>query len=123
MEIKELRTFWAPTKYSPYFKGGRTELHDVQWTPSALRLRDPESYRYSAAIVEGRRKAVLQPQVGDPYLFNSRNMHQVFPVEKKEDADQEGLVDGRRRRLALSSFFGVLPTENAGEKPKLILWS
>lgn len=109
--------------YLTPFKGGRMELHDVQWTPGALRFRDPESYGYSTAIVEGRRKVVLQPPVGDLYLFNSRNMHQVFPVEKEEDPDQESLVDGRRQRLALSSFFGVLPTENAGEKPRLILWS
>lgn len=91
--------------YLTPFNGGRTELHDVQWTPDALRWRDPQSYGYSTAIVEERRKAVLQPQVGDLYLFNSRNMHQVFPVEKEDDPNQEGLVDGRRQRLALSSFF------------------
>ncbi|KAI4113929.1 MAG: hypothetical protein LQ338_008092 [Usnochroma carphineum] len=32
--------------YLTPFKGGRTELHDVQWAPDALRLRDPESYGY-----------------------------------------------------------------------------
>lgn len=109
--------------YLTSFTGGRTELHDVQWTPDAVRFRDPESYGYSAAIIEGRAKGVLQPQVGDLYLFNSRNMHQVFPVEREEDQSQENLVDGRRQRLTLSSFFGVLPAKNAGEKPKLILWS
>jgi hypothetical protein len=105
------------------FTGGRTEVHDMQWTPNALKFRDPESYGYSPAIVEGRAKAILEPQVEDLYLFNSRNMHQVFPVEKEADADGEGLVNGKRARLTLSSFLGTLPPKNAGEKPRLILWS
>lgn len=109
--------------YLAPFTGGRTEVHDVQWTPDALKFRDTESYGYSLAIVEGRATAILEPQVGDLYFFNSRNMHQVFPVEKEANADGEGLINGKRARLTLSGFFGTLPAKSADEKPKLILWS
>jgi len=105
------------------FAGGWTEVHDGQWTPAALKVRDRESYGYSPALVEGRAKAVLEPQVGDLYLFNTRDIHQVFPVEKEAKADREGLVSGKRARLTLSSFLGTLPAKHAGERPKLILWS
>lgn len=109
--------------YLAPFAGGRTEIHDVQWTPEALKFRDTESYGYSPTVVEGRDKAVIEPQVGDLYLFNTRNMHQVFPVEEEANADGQGLVNGKRARLTLSSFIGTLPAKTAGEKPKLILWS
>jgi len=108
--------------YLAPFTGGRTEVHDVQWTPDALRFRDSESYGYSPEIVEGRTTAIIEPQVGDLYLFNTRNMHQVFPVEKEENADEEGLINGKRARLTLSSFLGMLPAKDV-EKPQLILWS
>ena len=32
-------------------------------------------------------------------------MHQVFPVEKEDDPNQEGLVDGRRQRFGSEQFF------------------
>lgn len=109
--------------YLAPFAGGRTEIHDVQWTPEALKFRDTESYGYSPTVVEGREKATIEPRVGDLYLFNTRNMHQVFPVEEEANADGKGLVNGKRARLTLSSFIGTLPAKTAGEKPKLILWS
>ncbi|KAG9230478.1 hypothetical protein BJ875DRAFT_408816 [Amylocarpus encephaloides] len=108
--------------YLAPFAGGRTEIHDVQWTPDALKFRDTESYGYSSAIVEGRETATIEPKVGDLCLFNTRNMHQVFPVEKEEDPNMEGLINGKRARLTLSSFIGLLP-QREGEKPRLILWS
>jgi hypothetical protein len=109
--------------YVAPFKGGKTEVYDVQWTPDALKYRDPDSYGYTTEIIEGRAKATVAPLVGDLYFFNSRNMHQVFPVEKEENVDAEGLVNGKRVRLTLSSFLGTLPAKSPGEKPKLILWS
>jgi hypothetical protein len=36
--------------------------------------------------------------------------------------DEESPINGKRARLTLSSFFGMLPAKE-GEKPKLILWS
>ncbi|QIW97726.1 hypothetical protein AMS68_003244 [Peltaster fructicola] len=105
--------------YLTPFKGGRTEVHDVQWTPDAMRYRDPESYGYVEGITNGRATAKLTPSVGDLYFFNSRNMHQVFAVEKEDD---RSLPDGRRQRLTMSSFFGQLPKVNGG-KQGLIMWS
>ena len=109
--------------YLAPFTQGRTEVHDVQWTPDALKFRDRQSYGYSPAILEGRDTAMIEPQVGDLYLFNTRNMHQVFPVGQEANANEEGLINGKRARITLSSFLGTLPTKNAGEKPKLIMWS
>jgi hypothetical protein len=94
-------------------EGGGTLVHDVQWTPDALAYRDPDGYGYFEGLVEGRKKAPLQPQPGDLYFFNSRNMHQVFPVAPGWE----------RRRMAMASFFGVLPPSKEGEKTKLVFWS
>lgn len=97
-------------------KGGRTEVHDCQWTEDALEYRDFSSYGYSEDLVKGRKKVVIQPKPADLCIFNSRNMHQVFPVEPEADGSQ-------RPRLTLSSFMGLIPAKEAGERPKLILWS
>lgn len=112
--------------YLTPFSGGSTEVHDLQWTPDALRFRDPDTYGYSPAVVQGCAKAILKPGVGDLYLFNSRNMHQVFPVENGIFEEEDGgrqFADGRRARLTLSSFVGTLPEQQAGEGTKLIMWS
>jgi hypothetical protein len=109
--------------YLTPFKGGRTEVYDVQWTPDVLKYRDPESYGYSSEIVEGRGRVAIQPLVGDLVFFNSRNMHKVFPVEEEEPEDGKHLVNGKRARLTLSSFLGTLPARYEGGKPRMILWS
>ena len=108
--------------YLTSFKGGRTEVHDVQWTHDALRYRDPESYGYFEGIVEGRAKATLRPEVGDIFMLNSRNMHKVFPLEKGDGSCKQP-TGARQLRVTLSSFYGFLPTENEDEKPRLMLWS
>lgn len=97
-------------------KGGKTEVHDCQWTEDAMDWRDRSSYGYSEKLVEGRKTAIIQPQSGDLCFFNSRNMHQVFPVEPDESGKQ-------RARLTLSSFMGFIPAKSKMERPKLILWS
>ncbi|EKD14744.1 uncharacterized protein L3040_002830 [Drepanopeziza brunnea f. sp. 'multigermtubi'] len=97
-------------------QGGKTEVHDCQWTDDALDWRDFSSYGYSADLVKGRKKVTIQPKPADLCIFNSRNMHQVFPVEPGADGKQ-------RPRLTLSSFMGVLPARSAAERPRLILWS
>lgn len=93
--------------------GGDTQVHDVQWTSEALAYRDPASYGYFPGLVAGRKKARFHPNAGDLYIFNSRNMHEVFPVD----------ADCKKRRMAMASFFGILPPLEAGEKTKLIFWS
>ncbi|KAL8393923.1 hypothetical protein RB595_003618 [Gaeumannomyces hyphopodioides] len=95
-------------------------IWDVQWTPEALKHRDPNSYGYDHALVAGARKVVVEPVVGSLGLFNSRNMHEVEAVEL-EPAEDIGME--YRPRLTLSSFMGFIPAERTGGKPKLIFWS
>ncbi|KAI9727746.1 MAG: hypothetical protein M1834_007985 [Cirrosporium novae-zelandiae] len=104
-------------------KGGRTVVHDVQWTEESLDFRDPSSYGYSPEIVQGRNNCTIHPSPGDLCFFNSRNMHQVFPVEVEPHPELGGAVEWRRPRLTLSSFMGLLPPETSGAKPRLIFWS
>ncbi|KAF7900090.1 hypothetical protein EAF00_004426 [Botryotinia globosa] len=96
----------------PPINSGGTTVHDLQWSPEALKFRDPDSYGYFPGLVEGRQKVDFQPHIGDLYLFNSRNMHQVHPVYSEIGT----------RRLAMSSFLGVIPPLNEGEKTKLVFW-
>ncbi|MCJ1250452.1 hypothetical protein MMC30_007680 [Trapelia coarctata] len=101
-------------------KGGRTIVHDVQWTENVLKYRDPESYGYSRDLVEGRQKSYIEPSPGALCFFNSRNMHEVEKVEP-EPMPELGL--DYRPRLTLSSFMGLLPSSKTGGKPRLIVWS
>ncbi|KAJ8069485.1 hypothetical protein OCU04_003138 [Sclerotinia nivalis] len=96
----------------PPGNSGGTTVYDLQWSPEALAFRDPQSYGYSAGLVDGRKRLDFQPHIGDLYLFNSRNMHKVHPVSSGTGV----------RRLAMSSFLGVLPPLNEGEKTKLVFW-
>jgi len=99
--------------YLSDFDEGSTIVHDVQWTPEALEFRDPATYAYFPALVEGKLEAKFKPEKGDLYIFNSRNMHHLDEVSRSCP----------RRRVAVSSFFGVLPPQAPGEKTKLIFWS
>jgi len=101
-------------------KGGRTIVHDVQWTEEALKFRDPETYGYSRELVAGRRKAYVEPTPGALCFFNSRNMHEVEKVEV-EPMPELGL--SYRPRLTLSSFIGLISGAKTGGRPKLIFWS
>lgn len=94
-------------------EGGDTQIHDMQWSPEALKHRDPDSYGYSPDLVKGSKSIRFHPDAGDLYVFNSRNMHQVFPVAP----------GCKKRRMAMASFFGILPPLKDGEKTKLIFWS
>lgn len=101
-------------------KGGRTTVHDVQWSDEALQLRDPKSYGYYRSITDGRKQSVVTPAPGALCFFNSRNMHEVERVEP-EPCPELGLP--YRPRLTLSSFMGLIPSERTGGRPKLIFWS
>lgn len=100
--------------YITPIRGGRTTLYDVQWTPDALRYRDPSSYGYYPDLVEGRKSCPFEPEVGDLFIFNSRNMHEVRAVDK---------ATGGLGRIALASFMGLLPCEETKGKPRLMFWS
>ena len=101
-------------------RGGRTTVHDVQWTEDALKFRDPTSYGYNREIVDQKQKAYVEPLQGALCFFNSRNMHEVDKVEL-EPMPELGL--SYRPRLTLSSFMGLIPREKTGSRPKLIFWS
>ncbi|KAI0455790.1 hypothetical protein F5B21DRAFT_523259 [Xylaria acuta] len=94
--------------------GGGTTLYDVQWTPEALRYRDPASYGYHADLVAGRKHCLFEPNVGDLFIFNSRNMHEVRAISN--DYEEPG-------RVALASFMGVLPPQEKAGRTKLMFWS
>ncbi|KAF5252294.1 hypothetical protein FANTH_2594 [Fusarium anthophilum] len=106
--------------YMAPVKGGRTWVHDVEWSEECLNFRDPDTYGYRDEIIHGRQNVVVKPEVGDLWFFNSRNMHQVEKVEP-EPCPELGLP--YRPRLCLSSFIGLLPEHKAGGRPRLILWS
>ena len=101
-------------------KGGRTIVHDLQWTEDALKFRDPTSYGYSREVIEGKQKAYVEPTPGTLWFFNARNMHEVEKVDL-EPMPELGLP--YRPRLALSAYVGLLPSEKTGGKSKLMFWS
>ncbi|MGH3868394.1 MAG: hypothetical protein ACRDQ4_20185 [Pseudonocardiaceae bacterium] len=61
-------------------------------------------YGFRDEIVAGAREAVIEPAVGDLYLFNTRNYHRMRPCEGQ--------------RVATSSACGVHPNTDA-----VVLWS
>ncbi|CRG89600.1 hypothetical protein PISL3812_06638 [Talaromyces islandicus] len=93
-------------------RGGATTIYDVQWSPEALEHRDPETYGYARALVDDRPRCRWQPAVGQLCIFNSRNMHEVKPIEEGDPA-----------RIAMASFMGILPSEVTGGRPRLMFWS
>ncbi|WPH01844.1 Hypothetical protein R9X50_00469800 [Acrodontium crateriforme] len=92
--------------YLTPMRGGKTTLYDVQWSEDALRYRDSDTYGYHPAIVDGQKSYTIDVQVGDMYIFNSRGMHQVRPIEHHE---------GGPGRLALASFMGFLPQKRGAD--------
>ncbi|KAI8912149.1 hypothetical protein DFJ77DRAFT_467085 [Powellomyces hirtus] len=98
-------------------EGGRTVVHDVQWHPEALAYRDPNTYGYDPALVAGRRNISIVPRAGDITFFNTRQMHQVFPVTPRANGE------AGPTRITLSAFLGFIPPTEAGQRPRLIFWA
>ncbi|KAF1995392.1 hypothetical protein P154DRAFT_474327 [Amniculicola lignicola CBS 123094] len=101
-------------------RGGRTIVHDLQWSEEVLKFRDPKSYGYYPELVQDCQKAYVVPEPGALCFFNSRNMHEVEMVEKEPMVE---LDLAYRPRLTLSSFMGLIPSAKTGGRPKLIFWS
>ncbi|CAG8117484.1 unnamed protein product [Penicillium olsonii] len=75
-------------------------------------FRQPSpGYGYRKDAVEGCDVQVVQPEVGEFTLFNSRNFHSVNAVRQSEIFP----------RYTVSSFIGLLPTAAGGFE--IILWS
>lgn len=104
-------------------RGGATTLYDVQWTPEALAFRDRATYGYDKKLVEGKKSCRFEPEVGDLYIFNSRNMHEVKELEKTCGSARGDAGGGDLGRIALASFMGVLPEKETGGKKRLMFWS
>ncbi len=83
--------------------GGDLNVYNRFYQPADEKLRVPDQYYYDSKIVSGAQKFTYTPSVGDVVIFNSRNIHEVKPV------------DGER--YSLSSFVGKKPSGD------LILWS
>lgn len=81
---------------------GKTSIYDRQWHPGDEKYK-LDSYGYDNAVVAGARMIGFQPQVGEAFIFNTRNYHTVEPIEG--------------HRVTFTSALGLLPN---GE---IIFWS
>jgi hypothetical protein len=72
--------------------GGECLVYDRAWRPRDEKRRIAETYGYDPRIVDRAACVRIAPRVGDLYLFNCRNYHQVLPA------------DGGR--MAIGSFLG-----------------
>lgn len=82
---------------------GMTRVYNRAWVPADEEFKIPDSYGYERAVVEGVEPFVLQPTVGDVYVFNTRNFHEVAP--------------SKGRRTTVTSAIGALPDG------KIVFWS
>lgn len=81
---------------------GKTSIYDRQWHPGDEKYK-LDSYGYDDAVVAGASRISFQPQVGEVFIFNTRNYHIVEPIEG--------------HRVTFTSALGLLPN---GE---IIFWS
>jgi len=81
---------------------GKTYIYDRQWYPGDERHK-LDSYGYSDKVVSGASSIVFQPQVGDVFIFNTRNYHTVESTEG--------------HRMTFTSAMGLLPSS------EIIFWS
>lgn len=81
---------------------GKTRIYDRQWHPEDEKYK-LDSYGYDDAVVAGASTISFQPQVGDVFIFNTRNYHIVEPTQG--------------HRVTFTSAIGLLPN---GE---IIFWS
>ena len=83
--------------------GGDCIVHNKKWEREDEALKQQNSYGYSREVVDNTEKFLIKVKVGDAYLFNSRNFHEV--------------TKSSGTRTTVSSFIGRTKTEN------LIMWS
>lgn len=82
---------------------GKTYVYERPWKPEDQQRKIPGTYGYEPSLVEGVKKYELRPTLGDVYIFNTRNFHQVDP--------------SGGRRTTVTSAIGTLPDE------RIVLWS
>jgi hypothetical protein len=82
---------------------GKTHIYNREWMPADDVFKIDGSYGYERAVVSNAEEFVFQPSVGDVYIFNTRNFHEVEPCAG--------------RRITATSAIGVLPDG------RTVLWS
>lgn len=88
-------------------EGGDTTLHNAPWTWSSTNADEiAENYPLPRASVEGARTFRYHPNVGEAWLFNTRNPHEVSAIRSTE-------CD----RIAVACFIGRMPDGG------LVMWS
>lgn len=89
--------FYAEVPEEP---GGHTMVHNSPWTWQRRRDGEiAENYPLPYEAVAGAETFTFRPQEGEVILFNSRNPHEVFPVEAPNGKD----------RIAMATFIGRKP--------------
>jgi hypothetical protein len=58
---------------------GATHVYNRLWSPPDEQLKIPKTYGYRRDVVAGAQQMTYLPTVGDVYLFNTRNFHEVEP--------------------------------------------
>ncbi len=82
---------------------GRTRLYEKQWIPADEKFKIPRSYGYRRELLGSAHQVTFQPTLGDVYIFNTRNYHEVTP--------------STGRRTTFTSAIGIFDDNVAG------LWS
>ena len=92
----------------PDGRGGNTKLHNSPWAWQRNHDDDiAENYPLPRHAVDGAQTFTFRPKEGDVVIFNSRNPHEVLPVENPNGKD----------RIAMATFIGRKPNGD------LHLWS
>lgn len=94
--------------------GGETIIYDRLWRgkeDDEIFKKPFPSYGYQPLAIENAAFKVIPAVEGDLTLMNSRNFHEVRPLDRPHEES----------RYTVSSFVGLLPS-SAG-MPELVLWS
>jgi hypothetical protein len=92
----------------PDSEGGHTTLHNSPWSWTRGHEGEiAENYPLAREQVAGAETFTFKPREGEVIIFNSRNPHEVIPVENA----------GGKDRIAMATFIGRMPEGD------LRLWS
>jgi len=82
---------------------GVTHVYNRPWQPADEAMKVPNTYGYEHALVAGAERITFRPTLGDVYIFNTRNFHEV-----------EASLG---RRTTVTSAIGIEPEGD------IVLWS
>jgi hypothetical protein len=84
-------------------EAGWTHIFNRPWQPALEGFKIPDSYGYRRDLLDGVEQFSYRPALGDLFLFNTRNFHEVAP--------------GNGNRMTINSAVGLF------EDGALLLWS